>query len=177
MSRIAKYPVPLPSGVEAQLSGEKIVIKGPLGSLAQPLTGEVAIAQESGALTFKVADESRHAKAMSGTLRALVANMVQGVSKGFEKRLSLVGVGYKAAAQGKTLNLSLGFSHPVDYALPEGIKAETPTPTEIIIKGIDKQRVGQVAAEVRAFRPPEPYKGKGVRYVDEVVIIKETKKK
>ncbi|MBM3376656.1 MAG: 50S ribosomal protein L6 [Betaproteobacteria bacterium] len=177
MSRIAKYPVPLPSGVEAQLSGEKIVIKGPLGSLAQPLTGEVAIAQESGALTFKVADESRHAKAMSGTLRALVANMVQGVSKGFEKKLSLVGVGYKAAAQGKTLNLSLGFSHPVDYALPEGIKAETPTPTEIIIKGIDKQRVGQVAAEVRAFRPPEPYKGKGVRYVDEVVIIKETKKK
>jgi large subunit ribosomal protein L6 len=177
MSRIAKYPVSLPSGVEAQLSGEKIVIKGPLGSLAQPLTGEVAIAQESGALTFKVADESRHAKAMSGTLRALVANMVQGVSKGFEKKLSLVGVGYKAAAQGKTLNLSLGFSHPVDYALPEGIKAETPTPTEIIIKGIDKQRVGQVAAEVRAFRPPEPYKGKGVRYVDEVVIIKETKKK
>jgi large subunit ribosomal protein L6 len=177
MSRIAKYPVPLPSGVEAQLSGEKIVIKGPLGSLAQSLTGEVAIAQESGALTFKVADESRHAKAMSGTLRALVANMVQGVSKGFEKKLSLVGVGYKAAAQGKTLNLSLGFSHPVDYALPEGIKAETPTPTEIIIKGIDKQRVGQVAAEVRAFRPPEPYKGKGVRYVDEVVIIKETKKK
>ncbi|MFM1826845.1 MAG: hypothetical protein RLY67_226 [Pseudomonadota bacterium] len=177
MSRIAKYPVPLPSGVEAQLSGEKIVIKGPLGSLAQPLTGEVAISQESGGLTFKVADESRHAKAMSGTLRALVANMVQGVSKGFEKKLSLVGVGYKAAAQGKTLNLSLGFSHPVDYALPEGIKAETPTPTEIIIKGIDKQRVGQVAAEVRAFRPPEPYKGKGVRYVDEVVIIKETKKK
>ena len=177
MSRIAKYPVSLPSGVEAQLSGEKIVIKGPLGSLAQPLTGEVAIAQESGALTFKVADESRHAKAMSGTLRALVANMVQGVSKGFEKKLSLVGVGYKAAAQGKTLNLSLGFSHPVDYALPEGIKAETTTPTEIIIKGIDKQRVGQVAAEVRAFRPPEPYKGKGVRYVDEVVIIKETKKK
>ena len=177
MSRIAKYPVSLPSGVEAQLSGEKIVIKGPLGSLAQPLTGEVAIAQESGALTFKVADESRHAKAMSGTLRALVANMVQGVSKGFEKKLSLVGVGYKAAAQGKTLNLSLGFSHPVDYALPEGIKAETPTPTEFISKGIDKQRVGHVAAEVRAFRPPEPYKGKGVRYVDEVVIIKETKKK
>ncbi len=177
MSRIAKYPVPLPSGVEAQLSSEKIVIKGPLGSLAQPLTGEVSIAQESGALTFKVADARRHAKAMSGTLRALVANMVRGVSKGFEKKLSLVGVGYKAAAQGKTLNLSLGFSHPVDYALPEGIKAETPTPTEIIIKGIDKQRVGQVAAEVRAFRPPEPYKGKGVRYVDEVVIIKETKKK
>jgi large subunit ribosomal protein L6 len=114
---------------------------------------------------------------MSGTLRAVVANMVQGVHKGFEKKLSLVGVGYKAAAQGKTLNLALGFSHPVDYALPEGIKAETPSPTEILIKGIDKQRVGQVAAEVRAFRPPEPYKGKGVRYANEVVVIKETKKK
>jgi large subunit ribosomal protein L6 len=128
-------------------------------------------------LVFKVANDSRHAKAMSGTVRALVANMVQGVSKGFEKKLSLIGVGYKAAAQGKSLNLSLGFSHPVDYALPEGIKAETPSPTEIVIKGIDKQRVGQVAAEVRAFRPPEPYKGKGVRYIDEVVQIKETKKK
>ena len=114
---------------------------------------------------------------MSGTLRALVSNMVHGVSQGFEKKLNLVGVGYKAAAQGTSLNLSLGFSHPVDYALPEGIKADTPTPTEIVIRGIDKQRVGQVAAEVRAFRPPEPYKGKGVRYIDEVVIIKETKKK
>jgi large subunit ribosomal protein L6 len=124
-----------------------------------------------------VTNDSREAKAMSGTMRALVANMVQGVSKGFEKKLNLIGVGYKAAAQGKSLNLSLGFSHPVDYALPEGIKAETPTPTEIIIKGIDKQRVGQVAAEVRAYRPPEPYKGKGVRYANEVVVIKETKKK
>jgi large subunit ribosomal protein L6 len=177
MSRIAKYPVPLPSGVEAQLSAESITVKGPLGALTQPLTGEVTIANESGRLVFKVANDSRHAKAMSGTVRALVANMVQGVSKGFEKKLSLIGVGYKAAAQGKSLNLSLGFSHPVDYALPEGIKAETPSPTEIVIKGIDKQRVGQVAAEVRAFRPPEPYKGKGVRYIDEVVQIKETKKK
>jgi large subunit ribosomal protein L6 len=148
-----------------------------LGSLSQSLTGEVTIANEAGQLVFKVVNDSRHAKAMSGTLRALVANMVHGVSKGFEKKLSLIGVGYKAAAQGKSLNLALGFSHPVDYALPEGIKAETPTPTEIVIKGIDKQRVGQVAAEVRAFRPPEPYKGKGVRYIDEVVQIKETKKK
>jgi large subunit ribosomal protein L6 len=153
------------------------MVKGPLGSLSHATSPDVTIAQDGGALTFTVNNDSRHAKAMSGTLRAVVANMVQGVHKGFEKKLSLVGVGYKAAAQGKTLNLALGFSHPVDYALPEGIKAETPSPTEILIKGIDKQRVGQVAAEVRAFRPPEPYKGKGVRYANEVVIIKETKKK
>jgi large subunit ribosomal protein L6 len=177
MSRIAKYPVPLPKGVEATIAAELITVKGPLGTLTQTLNGDVRIENQNNELSFKVANESREAKAMSGTLRALVFNMVQGVSQGFEKKLSLVGVGYKAAAQGKSLNLSLGFSHPVDYALPEGIKAETPTPTEIVIKGIDKQRVGQVAAEVRAFRPPEPYKGKGVRYIDEVVIIKETKKK
>ncbi|MGA0955410.1 MAG: 50S ribosomal protein L6 [Burkholderiaceae bacterium] len=177
MSRIAKYPVPLPKGVEATIATEQITVKGPLGTLTQTLNGDVLIENQNNELSFKVANESREAKAMSGTLRALVSNMVQGVSQGFENKLSLIGVGYKAAAQGKSLNLSLGFSHPVDYALPEGIKAETPTPTEIVIKGIDKQRVGQVAAEVRAFRPPEPYKGKGVRYVDEVVIIKETKKK
>ena len=177
MSRIAKYPVPLPKGVEATIAAEQITVKGPLGTLTQVLNGDVLIENQNNELSFKVANESREAKAMSGTLRALVFNMVQGVSQGFEKKLSLVGVGYKAAAQGKSLNLALGFSHPVDYALPEGIKAETPSPTEIIIKGIDKQRVGQVAAEVRAFRPPEPYKGKGVRYIDEVVIIKETKKK
>ncbi|MEY4013957.1 MAG: hypothetical protein RLZZ290_821 [Pseudomonadota bacterium] len=177
MSRIAKYPVPLPSGVEANVQPNQITVKGPLGTLSQVITDGIQIQQESGKLQVSVTNDSREAKAMSGTMRALVANMVQGVSKGFEKKLSLVGVGYKAAAQGKSLNLSLGFSHPVDYALPEGIKAETPTPTEIIIKGIDKQRVGQVAAEVRAYRPPEPYKGKGVRYVDEVVVIKETKKK
>jgi len=177
MSRIAKYPVPLPKGFEATIATEQITVKGPLGTLTQTLNGDVLIENQNNELSFKVANESREAKAMSGTLRALVSNMVQGVSQGFEKKLSLIGVGYKAAAQGKSLNLSLGFSHPVDYALPEGIKAETPTPTEIVIKGIDKQRVGQVAAEVRAFRPPEPYKGKGVRYVDEVVIIKETKKK
>ena len=177
MSRIAKYPVVLPSGVQALLSPETITVKGPLGELSQALNHNVSIANESGRLVFKVANESREAKAMSGTMRALVANMVQGVSKGFEKKLSLIGVGYKAAAQGTSLNLAFGFSHPVDYALPAGVKAETPTPTEIVISGIDKQRVGQVAAEVRAFRPPEPYKGKGVRYVDEVVQIKETKKK
>jgi large subunit ribosomal protein L6 len=177
MSRIAKYPVPLPKGVEATIAAEQITVKGPLGTLTQALNGDVVIENTNNELSFKVANESREAKAMSGTLRALVFNMVQGVSQGFEKKLSLIGVGYRAAAQGKSLNLSLGFSHPVDYALPEGIKAETPTPTEIVIKGIDKQRVGQVAAEVRAFRPPEPYKGKGVRYIDEVVIIKETKKK
>ena len=177
MSRIAKYPVPLPKGVEATIAAEQITVKGPLGTLTQTLNGDVVIENANNELSFKVANESREAKAMSGTLRALVFNMVQGVSQGFEKKLSLIGVGYRAAAQGKSLNLSLGFSHPVDYALPEGIKAETPTPTEIVIKGIDKQRVGQVAAEVRAFRPPEPYKGKGVRYIDEVVIIKETKKK
>ncbi len=177
MSRIAKYPVAVPAGVEVKLSDAMISVKGPLGSLEQALTGQVKVIQADGKLSFEVADDSREAKAMSGTLRALVANMVHGVSKGFEKKLSLIGVGYKAAAQGPKLNLALGFSHPVDYALPAGIKAETPTPTEIIIKGIDKQKVGQVAAEVRAFRPPEPYKGKGVRYVDETVIIKETKKK
>ncbi|MEN9765934.1 MAG: hypothetical protein RL397_1889 [Pseudomonadota bacterium] len=177
MSRIAKYPVKLPAGVEAKIDTQAIVVKGPLGSLTHATSPDVTIAQDAGALTFTVTNDSRHAKAMSGTLRAVVANMVQGVHKGFEKKLSLVGVGYKAAAQGKTLNLALGFSHPVDYALPEGIKAETPSPTEILIKGIDKQRVGQVAAEVRAFRPPEPYKGKGVRYANEVVVIKETKKK
>ena len=177
MSRIAKYPVPLPKGVEATIAAEQITVKGPLGTLMQALKGDVLIEHQNNELSFKVGNDSREAKAMSGTLRALVSNMVHGVSQGFEKKLNLVGVGYKAAAQGTSLNLSLGFSHPVDYALPEGIKAETPTPTEIVIRGIDKQRVGQVAAEVRAFRPPEPYKGKGVRYIDEVVIIKETKKK
>ncbi|NBV88032.1 MAG: 50S ribosomal protein L6 [Betaproteobacteria bacterium] len=177
MSRIAKYPVAIPAGVEANVQPNLITVKGPLGTLTQAITDGIQIQQEAGKLQVSVTNDSREAKAMSGTMRALVANMVQGVSKGFEKKLNLIGVGYKAAAQGKSLNLSLGFSHPVDYALPEGIKAETPTPTEIIIKGIDKQRVGQVAAEVRAYRPPEPYKGKGVRYANEVVVIKETKKK
>jgi large subunit ribosomal protein L6 len=142
-----------------------------------PLTGQVIISNENNTLTFVPADESREAVAMSGTVRALVNNMVVGVSQGFEKKLSLVGVGYRAQAQGDKLNLSLGFSHPIVHQMPEGVKCETPTQTEILIKGIDRQKVGQVAAEVRAYRSPEPYKGKGVRYADEVVIIKETKKK
>lgn len=177
MSRIAKYPVVLPSGTEATITNAAITVKGPLGSLTQTLKGEVAVKLENNELTFAAADSSRHAKAMSGTIRAIVANMVHGVSKGFERKLSLVGVGYRAQAQGDALNLSLGFSHPVVHKMPKGVKVETPSQTEIVIKGIDRQQVGQVAAEVRAYRPPEPYKGKGVRYVDEVVTIKETKKK
>ena len=177
MSRIAKYPVTLPKGVEATLAAEALSIKGPLGTLSQPLRGGVKIEKDGDALTFKAADDSDEANAMSGTLRALAANMVVGVTKGFEKRLNLVGVGYRAQAQGDKLNLTLGFSHPVVHAMPKGVKVETPSQTEIVIKGLDKQLVGQVAAEVRAYRAPEPYKGKGVRYSDEQVILKETKKK
>ncbi|CAM8656274.1 MAG: 50S ribosomal protein L6 [Burkholderiales bacterium] len=177
MSRIAKYPVALPSGTEATITAGSITVKGPLGSLTQQLKGDVEIKLDQGSLTFAAADSSRHAKAMSGTLRAIVANMVHGVSKGFERKLALVGVGYRAQAQGDALNLSLGFSHPVIHKMPKGIKAETPSQTEIVIKGIDRQQVGQVAAEVRAYRPPEPYKGKGVRYAEEVIVLKETKKK
>jgi large subunit ribosomal protein L6 len=177
MSRVGKMPIELPAGVEITISADKVVVKGSQGTLSLPLTGQVVIKNESNTLTFAPADETREANAMSGTVRALVNNMVNGVSKGFEKKLSLVGVGYKAQAQGDKLNLSLGFSHPVVHQMPAGVKCETPTPTEILIKGIDRQKVGQVAAEVRAYRSPEPYKGKGVRYVDEVVIIKETKKK
>jgi large subunit ribosomal protein L6 len=170
-------PISLAAGVEATISAEKISVKGPQGTLSLPLTGQVIISNENNTLTFVPADESREAVAMSGTVRALVNNMVVGVSQGFEKKLSLVGVGYRAQAQGDKLNLSLGFSHPIVHQMPEGVKCETPTQTEILIKGIDRQKVGQVAAEVRAYRSPEPYKGKGVRYADEVVIIKETKKK
>lgn len=177
MSRIAKYPVQVPAGVEVNLSADKIAVKGGLGKLERAQFSGVRIVQDNGALTFAPVDESRESHAMSGTMRALVAGMVHGVSKGFERKLTLVGVGFKAQAQGAKLNLSLGFSHPIVKDMPEGIKVETPTPTEIVIKGVDKQLVGQVAAEVRAFRPPEPYKGKGVRYADEVVVIKETKKK
>jgi large subunit ribosomal protein L6 len=176
MSRIAKYPVELPKGVEVTLTEAQVRVKGPLGTLNQILLPSVKIDQDGDKLQVRAGD-GVDAGAMSGTMRALLANMVTGVTKGFEKRLSLVGVGYKAQAQGAKLNLSLGFSHPVVHDMPEGIKAETPTPTEIIIKGIDKQLVGQVAAEVRAYRSPEPYKGKGVRYANEVVVIKETKKK
>jgi large subunit ribosomal protein L6 len=177
MSRVGKMPVALPSDAEAMISDQAISVKGPLGTLIQALNGLVKIENNSGALSFVPVDDSREANAMSGTLRALVNNMVNGVTKGFEKKLNLVGVGYKAQAQGDKLNLSLGFSHPVVHQMPEGVTCVTLTPTEILIKGINRQRVGQVAAEVRAYRPPEPYKGKGVRYSDEVVVIKETKKK
>lgn len=178
MSRVAKMPVVLPAGCDATLSANEIVVKGPLGTLTQALPASVKISKDGSTLTFAANDAaSREGDALSGTLRALVANMVQGTTKGFEKKLTLVGVGYKAQAQGKALNLALGFSHPVVHDMPEGVKCETPTPTEILIKGIDKQKVGQTAAEIRAYKSPEPYKGKGVRYADEVVIIKETKKK
>ncbi len=177
MSRIAKYPVTLPKGVEASLAAEALSIKGPLGTLSQRLRSDVKIDKDGDKLLFKALDDSDEANAMSGTLRALAANMVLGVTKGFEKRLTLVGVGYRAQAQGDKLNLTLGFSHPVVHPMPKGIKVETPTQTEIVIKGLDKQLVGQVAAEVRAYRSPEPYKGKGVRYANERVILKETKKK
>jgi large subunit ribosomal protein L6 len=177
MSRVAKMPIAVPAGAEVAISAGAITVKGPLGSLVQPLNGLVKVENNGGTLTFDVVDDSRESNAMSGTLRALVNNMVTGVTKGFEKKLTLVGVGYKAQAAGDKLNLSLGFSHPVVHVLPAGVSAATPTPTEILIKGIDRQQVGQVAAEVRAYRSPEPYKGKGVRYADEVVKLKETKKK
>jgi len=177
MSRVAKMPIAVPAGTDVAINASSITVKGPLGTLTQPLNGLVKVENNNGTLTFDVVDDSRESNAMSGTLRALVNNMVTGVTKGFERKLTLVGVGYKAAVQGNALNLSLGFSHPVLHPMPEGITAATPTPTEILIKGIDRQKVGQVAAEVRAYRSPEPYKGKGVRYADEVVKLKETKKK
>jgi large subunit ribosomal protein L6 len=177
MSRIAKYPVPVPKGVEVNLAGGTISVKGPLGSIARPADPNVEVKRDGENLVFKALGNSNHANAMSGTMRALVANMVTGVTKGFEKKLSLVGVGYRAQAQGDKLNLSLGFSHPVVQQMPKGIKVATPTQTEVVISGIDRQLVGQVAAEVRAQRSPEPYKGKGVRYTNEVIVLKETKKK
>jgi large subunit ribosomal protein L6 len=177
MSRIAKYPVAVPDKVQVSLDKGELTVKGPLGTLKQPIDRQVVVKIEGTNVTFAAADETKSSNAMSGTLRATVANMVQGVKDGFQKKLTLVGVGYRAQAQGSKLNLSLGFSHPIVYALPDGVKAETPTQTEIVIKGVDRQKVGQVAAEVRAYKPPEPYKGKGVRYADERVVIKETKKK
>ena len=177
MSRVAKMPVAVPAGADVAITAAAITVKGPLGTLVQSLNGLVKVENKGGALTFDVVDDSRESNAMSGTLRALVSNMVNGVTKGFEKKLTLVGVGYKAQAAGDKLNLSLGFSHPVAHQMPAGVTATTPTPTEILIKGINRQQVGQVAAEVRAYRPPEPYKGKGVRYANEVVKLKETKKK
>jgi large subunit ribosomal protein L6 len=177
MSRIAKNPIAVPSGVEVNLATNSISIKGPLGTLTQSLVPQVSVSHAEGRLQVATANDSREAHAMSGTIRALLANMVLGVTKGFERRLTLVGVGYRAQAQGNKINLTLGFSHPVEHVMPEGIKVETPSQTEIVIKGLDKQVVGQVAADVRAYRKPEPYKGKGVRYSDEVVVRKETKKK
>jgi large subunit ribosomal protein L6 len=177
MSRIGKAPIVLPQKVEVTLTPGEIQVKGPLGSLTQRITPEVQVEKVDNRIQFKAAGNSRHADAMSGTLRALVANMVTGVSQGFEKRLTLVGVGYRAQAQGDKLNLSLGYSHALAHSMPKGVKVETPTQTEIVIKGMDRQLVGQVAAEVRAYRSPEPYKGKGVRYAAEQVVIKETKKK
>jgi len=177
MSRIAKYPVELPKGVEAVLGETEISIKGPLGTLTQFMLPAVQVERDGDKLQCKAVAGAENGGAMSGTMRALINNMVAGVTKGFEKRLTLIGVGYRAQAQGDKLNLSLGFSHPVVHEMPKGIKVETPTQTEVLIKGINKQLVGQVAAEVRAYRPPEPYKGKGVRYADEKVVLKETKKK
>jgi large subunit ribosomal protein L6 len=177
MSRVAKNPVAIPEKVQVALSATSIDVAGPLGKLSHPLTNAVNLAREGETITFTATSDSQHSRAMSGTLRALVANMVQGVSQGFTRKLTLVGVGYKAAAQGAMLNLELGYSHPINHKMPAGITVQTPTPTEVILTGVDKQVVGQVAAQIRAYRSPEPYKGKGVRYSDEVVQIKETKKK
>ena len=177
MSRVAKNPVAIPEKVEVVLSANSIAVIGPLGKLSHPLTDAVVLKNEGETITFTATSDSQHSRAMSGTLRALVANMVQGVSVGFTRKLTLVGVGYKANAQGQMLNLELGYSHPINHNMPAGIKVQTPTPTEVILTGYDKQVVGQVAAQIRSYRAPEPYKGKGVRYSDEVVAIKETKKK
>ena len=177
MSRVGKMPVSVPAGVDVALKQDQINVKGALGALALAQNALVIITQDGGKLSFAPANDSREANAMSGTMRQLVNNMVVGVTQGFEKKLSLVGVGYKAAAAGTKLNLTVGYSHPVDFVMPAGISVATPTPTEIVIKGSDRPRVGQIAAEVRAVRPPEPYKGKGIRYVDEKITIKETKKK
>jgi large subunit ribosomal protein L6 len=177
MSRVGKMPVIVPQGVDVAMKDDQINVKGALGALGLMQNALVSIKHDAGKLTFVPANDSREANAMSGTMRQLVNNMVTGVTKGFEKKLSLVGVGYKAQAQGAKLNLTVGYSHPVVMDMPAGIQVATPTPTEVVIKGSDRQRVGQIAAEVRAVRPPEPYKGKGIRYADEKITIKETKKK
>lgn len=177
MSRVGKMPIAVPQGVDVQITADQITVKGALGTLSRPQSELARVANDAGVLKVTPADETAAANAMSGTVRALVANMVNGVSKGFEKKLTLVGVGFRAQAQGQKLNLQIGFSHPVVKDMPAGIKVETPSQTEILIKGVDRQVVGQIAAEVRAFRPPEPYKGKGIRYADERVVLKETKKK
>jgi large subunit ribosomal protein L6 len=175
MSRVAKKPVAIPSGAEVKVNGQVVEVKGPKGSSSLELHPTVSIEQEDGSLLVKPATEKDFA--MAGTMRALVNNLIVGATQGFEKKLTLIGVGYRAQAQGNTLNLTLGFSHPVEYPVPEGIKIETPSQTEVVVSGMDKAKVGQVAAEIRAYRPPEPYKGKGVRYTDEHVVRKEAKKK
>ena len=177
MSRIAKYPVALPNGVETTIAEDQITVKGPRGTLVQSLTGDVTIELTDGQLTFVAANDSRHANAMSGTVRSLVNNMVTGVSTGFTRKLLLVGVGFRAQVQGNAVKLQLGYSHDIVHELPAGVTAECPTPTELLLTGADKQVVGQCAAEIRAYRRPEPYKGKGVRYAEEHVALKETKKK
>ncbi|PPC74364.1 50S ribosomal protein L6 [Pokkaliibacter plantistimulans] len=177
MSRVAKKPVVIPAGVEVQLAGQELTVKGKNGQLSLSVHSSVVVSQEDNQVVFAARDGSIQAKAMSGTVRALVNNMVLGVTSGFERKLELVGVGYRAAAKGEVLSLTLGFSHPVEYKLPAGVTAETPSQTSVVLKGIDKQQIGQVAAEIRAFRAPEPYKGKGIRYADEVVRRKEAKKK
>ena len=177
MSRVGKMPVAIPAGVDVSIKDDQINVKGAGGTLALTRNALVNVVNKDGKLSFEPANESREANAMSGTLRQLVNNMVVGVTKGFEKKLNLVGVGYKAAAQGAKLNLQVGYSHPVNIDMPQGITVTTPTATEVVIKGADRQRVGQIAAEIRAVRPPEPYKGKGIRYSDEKIVIKETKKK
>ena len=177
MSRIANSPVAIPSGVEVNISGRELSVKGSKGNLSMTVHDLVEIEQGDGELQFKATNSSKKSHALSGTFRSLVSNMVVGVSEGFQKELQLIGVGYRAQAQGKKLNLSLGFSHPVEYEAPEGIEIETPSQTQVLVKGIDKQLGGQVSAEIRAYRPPEPYKGKGVRYADEYVKRKEAKKK
>ncbi|MBS0586714.1 MAG: 50S ribosomal protein L6 [Proteobacteria bacterium] len=177
MSRVSSNPIRVPSNVEVRIAEDNIHIKGPLGSLQFSITNELVLDMSDSMLRVKLKSESHQANAISGTTRAVLANMVYGVSIGFEKRLQLIGVGYRAQATVNKLNLTLGFSHPIDFEIPIGIKIETPTQTEIIIKGIDKQKVGQVAADIRAYRKPEPYKGKGIRYSDEVIVLKETKKK
>ena len=177
MSRIAKQPVEILKGVSVDLGGGRISVKGPQGALVMDINPEVNVSQDQGELNVSAASGSRFAKAMAGTTRALIQNMMTGVHSGFERKLELVGVGYRAQAQGNKVNLTLGFSHPVVYDVPDGVSVETPSQTEILVKGIDRQKVGQVASELRDFRPPEPYKGKGVRYADERIVLKEAKKK
>jgi large subunit ribosomal protein L6 len=177
MSRVAKKPIELPAGVEITIKGQALTVKGGKGALEHTVHNSVKVSQADKVLNFAPKDGSKIAMALAGTTRALVNNMVTGVTQGFEKKLQLVGVGYRAQAQGQKLNLTLGFSHPVDYVVPQGVTVETPSQTEVVVRGADKQMVGQVAAEIRAYRPPEPYKGKGVKYADEVIVRKEAKKK